>query len=760
MVINYIEVKSQISKAQIQQVLKLLIEEQCTVPFIARYRKEVTGNLDETQIRKIEELYNEHNEIEKRRKFILETLEKMEVLTPELSKIVAKAETLTELEDIYAPYKSKKKTKGAIARENGLEPLALEIIETSKAIGELEKLFVPTEKVANWEDALEGAKHIIMEKIVHGDNVKSNLREMYKNEAMLSSSVKKDAKDISDYLKFKDYFDFSGPVKLLFSPKSSHRFLAMRRGMLLKILKVSLEVDNEKALEIVKKVVVFRGKEQGCLPVLMECVNKAYKTSLHVSVELEIMTELRKIAEDASIEVFVANLKNLLLAPYLGQKTIMGIDPGIRTGCKVVVISQTGQLIVDFVIYPHEPKNEVEKSAMMLEKVIEKFAVEYIAIGSGTHGRETLAFVEDNVSFVKANKVKATLVSEAGASVYSASEMAIEEFPTKDVTVRGAISIARRFQDPLAELVKIDPKAIGVGQYQHDMNQSKLQKSLSNIVEDCVNYVGVDLNTASYQLLTYISGIGATVAKNISEYRNKHGKFKNRKELLNIGRFSEKIFEQAAGFLRIYGGDNVLDSTFIHPERFSDIEAWCLSNKVRVAELVESKEIQQKFKNDKLLREKLGEHTFNDIFKALTAPAQDPRTTFKSTDFAKNVRSINDLVVGNWYVGVVNNITNFGAFVDIGIKESGLVHISQLADKFVENPLEVVSVGQELKVRVMEIDLERKRVAMSCKSGVGEKIVGGAVPQIDKNRAGNNFSKPDNSETKNNPFAKLKNFKV
>ncbi|OFZ70561.1 MAG: hypothetical protein A2451_01775, partial [Bdellovibrionales bacterium RIFOXYC2_FULL_39_8] len=633
MVVDFVAVKSQISKNQIQQVLKLLFEEQCTVPFIARYRKEVTGNLDETQIRLVEELYNEYNETEKRRKFILETLEKMEVLTPELARIVTKAETLMELEDIYAPYKSKKKTKGMIARENGLEPLAVEIIETAKTIKQLEQAFVPTEKVATWEEALEGAKHIIIEKVVHGENVKSGLRELYKSEAMFTSALKKDANQITDYLKFKDYFEFAEPVKNLYSPKASHRFLAMRRGMLLKVLKVSIDVDDKRAIELAQKTVVMRGREQGCLPTIMDCVSKAYKASLHTSVELEIMAELRKIAEDASIEVFGHNLKSLLLAPYLGQKTIMGIDPGVRTGCKVVVINQHGKLLVDFVIYPHEPKREVEKSAMILEKVIEKFMVEYIAIGSGTYGRETLAFVEDNIGVVKENKVRATLVSEAGASVYSASEMAIEEFPDKDVTVRGAVSIARRFQDPLAELVKIDPKAIGVGQYQHDMNQSKLQKSLTNVVEDCVNYVGVDLNTASYQLLSYISGIGASLAKGISEYRNKHGKFKNRQELLNVGRFSEKIFQQSAGFLRIYGGDNILDSTFIHPERFADIAKWCADNQVSVNSLVENSEIQQKFKGDKLLRAKLGEHTFNDIFKALTAPVQDPRTVFKSTDF-------------------------------------------------------------------------------------------------------------------------------
>jgi len=539
------------------------------------------------------------------------------------------------------------------------------------------------------------------------------------------------------------------PIKSLLTSKASHRFLAMLRGKTLKIVKIRIEVNQAEALKVVETRVVSNFSGSGCPAVLNTCVETAYKKHLHSSVSNEFITEMRAIAEEAAISVFGTNLEHLLLAPYLGSKTVMGIDPGVRTGCKVVVVDTTGKLLFDHVIYLHEEGNKAEQAKVILNKTIETLKIEHIAIGNGTFGRETLAFVEENVPSVQSAAVKATLVSEAGASVYSASDAAIEEFPNKDITVRGAVSIARRFQDPLSELVKIDPKSIGVGQYQHDVNQKKLQQSLEGVVEHCVNYVGVDLNTASYHLLQFISGIGPTLSKNVIAFRNKEGRFKNRQELLKVGRFTEKVFQQAAGFLRIYDGDNPFDSTFVHPERFAEINSWCAAHSVEAKDLLNKKEIVAQFAADTDLETKFGEHTFKDIVASLNSPSQDPRTSFKSTNFSKGLKSLADVKVGSVYVGVVNNITNFGAFVDIGIKETGLVHISQLADKFVEDPFKVVKVGQEVKVRVLEIDPERKRLALSCKSDTRR-------PQPPQKK---NPKKATRMST-NRPFAALKNFKI
>jgi len=748
---NYIAecaITADVNARQVEKVLTLLLKEDCTVPFIARYRKEMTGNLDETQIRSIQETYESIDTRENRRKYILDALEKQEVLTPDLKKAVIKAKDITQLEDIYAPFKSKRKTKAMKAIEKGLEPLALEIFEGTKDLEQLKSEFQALEDVKTFDEALEGAQAIIIERMVYIDGLKDALRDYYLKNGVISSSKRKDAEKIKDYLKFKDYFEFSETIKSLNDPKSSHRFLAMRRGMLLKILKVGVETNIDEITNLIEKY-TLTGKNNACLKKLKFCSSVAYKVYLHSSLELEILTNLRAVAETASIEVFGANLKHLLLAPYLGGKIVMAIDPGIRTGCKVVVVDSTGKLLVDGVIYPHEPKREVQKSKVILEQLLKELKVESIAIGSGTFGRETLAFLESNVSFVKEGKIPATLVSEAGASVYSASKVAIEEFPDKDVTVRGAVSIGRRFQDPLSELVKIDPKSIGVGQYQHDVNQIKLKKSLEGVVEDCVNYVGVDLNSASKHILAYISGIGPTVAKNIVSHRDMNGRFKNRMELLKVSRFSEKIFEQSAGFLRIYDGDNPLDKTFVHPEQFNEINEWCESNKIKLDKLLSDDNTINKLKSDSTLKAKIGPLTFKDICDSLSAPTQDPRTEFKSTEFDKTIKSINDVVIGQWYTGVVNNITNFGAFVDIGIKESGLVHVSQIANKFVSDPMEVVKVGQEVKVRVLEIDKERKRLALSCKKDDGE-----FVPKAKNN------SIPKQQNISNNAFAKLSGFKV
>lgn len=752
-----------ISARQVASVLELLLKEQCTVPFIARYRKEKTGELDEVAIRKIGETYDEYIEMEKRRESILDTIKKMEKLTPELEKQIKEAKTLNQLEDLYAPYKSKKKTKAMIAKEFGIEPLANAFLDSNEKLLDLEKKYfaeiskLSEGKIKTFSEAVEGACDILIEKFSHDLDTKEEIRKDYWAKGKFSSAVKEKSESEEEYLKFKDFFEFSEPLKALKDPKASHRFLAMRRGMTLKILKLDIIGDEAYSLSVIENK-FFKGKSNSPhFDLLKKCADKAYEHYIHPSLDLEIKTDLKKIADDAAIDVFGVNLKNLLLQPYLGAKAVLGVDPGLRTGCKIVIIDNTGKYIGDFVIYPHEPRNDTKNAAVLIEKVIEQFKIEYVAIGNGTAGRETLAFFEENIKAVKENKVKATIISEAGASVYSASDIAREEFPDKDVTVRGSISIARRFQDPLAELVKIDPKSIGVGQYQHDVNQIKLKKSLEGVVETCVNFVGVDLNTASAPLLSFVSGIGPAVAKNIVKYREEKGGLKNREQLLEIPRFTKKIFEQCAGFLRIYGGENPLDATFIHPERYAVLNDWTKKKKIKLSDLVQNKEIITDLKSDKELIEKIGEPTHADIVKSLSAPSQDPRTVFKSVEFSKEISKMDDLKINQWYTGVVSNITMFGAFVDIGIKENGLLHVSEISDQFTENALDKLKVGQELKVKVVSIDKERKRISLSCKTG--EKRSDAPIGYAGaKNTNSNHFQQKD--VPKSSAFAALKNFKV
>lgn len=757
------------------QVLQLMIDEDCTVPFIARYRKEMTGGLDEVQIAKIREGYDEYLEREKRREFVLKTIKEMEKMTPELEKKILAAQTINQLEDLYAPYKSKKKTKGQMAREAGLEPLSELILNSGLKLNEIqakhEKDFLnPDMKIANFEDALEGAKNIIIEDISHIVELKETLRQDFWKHAVMKSEMKKDAEKEKDYLKYKDYFEFEQKISELTDEKNAHRFLAIRRGMLQKILKVEIVYEEEQAFGTIKAN-AFDDINTGCMTIVDQCVKSAYKRFLYPSLDLEIKSDLKKSSDESAINVFGVNLKNLLLQPYLGAKTVVGIDPGVRTGCKIAVVDHTGKFLVDTVIYPHPPQNAKVESAKIIDAIIEQFQVEFIAIGNGTFGRETLEFLKDYVAPIGSGKVKALTINEDGASIYSASEIARKEFPDKDPTVRGAISIARRFQDPLAELVKIDPKSIGVGQYQHDVNQAKLKKSLGSVVENCVNYVGVDLNTASAPLLSYVSGIGPSVATNIVSQREKIGGFKKREDLLGVSRFSQKVFEQAAGFLRIYNGENPLDGTFIHPEKYTALEKWCSSKNVLVADFIKDKELIKTFENDSAIREELGTFTHDDIIKALKAPSQDPRTEFVPFEYREDIKSINDLTEGQWYPGLVTNITQFGAFVDIGIKENGLIHLSQMADKFVESALDVLKVGQEVKARVMEVDLERKRIALSLKKEGAEE--GRRTPQTSResrsnrpprpSRGGSQNNRPSQGqsrEIKNNAFAALKNFKV
>jgi uncharacterized protein len=760
-----------IAPNKVMATCKLLFEEECTIPFISRYRKEVTGGLDEVQIRDIQESYNEYVETEKRREFILDAIKKMEALTPELERQIKAASNLNQLEDIYAPYKSKKKTKAMIAKDNGLEPLSTMILSGDKdvrtLVSEIDEKFVkPTAgKVKDVQEAIAGACDILMETFSHQLELKEKIRQAFWDSGVMKSSLRKDGDKIEEASKFKDFFEFTEPLSKLKDPKSSHRYMAMRRGMNLKVLKVDSEIVPELGIGMIEQQFFPKKEKLANYELLKKVAEKSFNNYIQPSLDLEVKNELKKIADTAAISVFGVNLKNLLLQPYLGSKAVLGIDPGIRTGCKVVIVDHTGKFMGDHVVYPFEPRNDKVGSAQILTKMVDMFKIEYIAIGNGTYGRETLEFVETHIPQVKEGKVKATMISEAGASIYSASDIARAEFPDKDVTVRGAVSIARRFQDPLAELVKIDPKSIGVGQYQHDVNQIQLKNNLEAVVESCVNFVGVDLNTASAPLLSYVSGVGPSVAQNVVKYRDEKGGFKNRAELLKVSRFTQKVFEQAAGFLRIYNGAHPLDGTFIHPERYPTLEAWVKTKNKSLNDLLSDGALQNELANDKALKEEMGEMTLTDIVKALRAPSQDPRTTFKSVEFTKGISDLKDLKIGQWYNGVVTNIAMFGAFVDIGIKENGLLHISEMSDRFVESALEELKVGQEVKVRVLGIDMDRRRISLSCKSdsqtegvtgtGAGAPRRGGGRPREEQRP-----QIPQGPQFKNNAFAGLKNLQI
>jgi protein Tex len=760
-----------IAPAKIMATCKLLFEEECTIPFISRYRKEATGGLDEVQIRDIQESYNEYIETEKRRAYVLDAIKKMEALTPELERQIKVATTITQLEDIYAPYKSKKKTKAMIAKENGLEPLSEMILKGDKDIrtimAELEEKFVKPSggKLKDVQEAISGACDILIETFSHQLELKEKIRQTFWDSGVMKASLRKDGEKVEDAPKFKDFFEFSEPLAKIKDPKASHRYMAMRRGMNLKVLKVDSEIIPEIGIGLIEQEFFPKKDKLANFEILKKCAEKSYTNYIQPSLDLEVKNELKKIADTAAISVFGINLKNLLLQPYLGSKAVLGVDPGVRTGCKLVIVDETGKFVGDHVVYPHEPKNDKVGAAQIITKMIEMFKVEYIAIGNGTYGRETLEFVESHIPQVKDGKVKATMISEAGASIYSASDIAREEFPDKDVTVRGAISIARRFQDPLAELVKIDPKSIGVGQYQHDVNQVQLKNNLEAVVESCVNFVGVDLNTASAPLLSYVSGIGPTVAQNVVKYREANKGFKSRAELLKVPRFTQKVFEQSAGFLRIYNGPHPLDGTFIHPERYPVLEEWVKTKNKDLKDLLSEDSLQNELATDKTLKEKIGEMTLTDIVKCLKAPTQDPRTTFKSVEFTKGISDLKDLKIGQWYQGVVTNITMFGAFVDIGIKENGLLHISEMSDRFVENAMDVLKVGQELKVRVLGIDMDRRRISLSCKADSQTEGVTGTGTGAQPRRSGGGprpESRPMQTgpQFKNNAFAGLKNIQV
>lgn len=693
----------QIPEGQVERTIGLL-NEGATIPFISRYRKEVTGGLDEVQIGAIKDQLDKLTELSKRKETILATIEEQGKLTPELRKRIEESWDSTEIEDLYLPYKPKRVTKAEIARRKGLEPLAkIVMMQNENNLSARIKSFIKGE-VKNAEEALQGARDIIAEWINENESARNTVRNSFAHTAMITSKVIKGKEE--EGAKYRDYFDFSEPL----NRASSHRLLALRRGEAEGILRVSISPDAESCLDrLNRRFVKGRGEvsEQ-----VATAVDDSFKRLLKPSIETEFSNQSKAKADEEAIRVFAENLRQLLLAPPLGQKRVLGVDPGYRTGCKLVCLDAQGNLLHNEAIFPHPPQNEKGKAAAKVAQLVATYAIDAIAIGNGTASRETEQFIT-NIRYDR--KVQVFVVSENGASIYSASKIAREEFPEYDVTVRGAVSIGRRLMDPLAELVKIDPKSIGVGQYQHDVEQNALKKSLDQTVESCVNLVGVNVNTASKHLLTYISGLGPTLAQNIVNYRAEHGPFTSRKELMKVPRMGEKAFEQSAGFLRIPDGKNPLDNSAVHPESYPIVERMAKDLKCSVADLITDKALKKKLKLTDYLTNKVGMPTLLDIMEELDKPGRDPRQTIQVFAFDPTVKTIEDLKEGQVLPGIVTNITNFGCFVDVGIKENGLVHISELADRFVSDPTQVVSIHQHVKVKVLSVDLSRKRVQLSMK---------------------------------------------
>ncbi|MGR3809271.1 Tex family protein [Jiulongibacter sp. NS-SX5] len=697
--LGFLSKEIQVSHSSIKSVISLL-EEGATVPFISRYRKEKTGGLDEVQIADIKKHFEKFQEADKRREAILKSIAEQNKLTPELEAQINAALHLNELEDLYLPYKQKRKTRGVIATEKGLEPLAKIIFEQKER--DLDHL-LPTylnDDVSTEDEALQGARDIMAEWINENLESRNKLRAIFKREAVLSSKVKKGKE--AEGQKYKDYFEFSQQLRDI----PSHRLLAIRRGEDEGFLKVTIEIDSKRALNALDSQ-YLRGMP-ACKEQLEIAIEDSFKRLLNPSIENEFDSLSKEIADKKAIEIFATNLRQLLLAEPLGQKRVLAIDPGFRTGCKTVVLNEYGDLLADTVIHPMTKKNEAE---ITVKKLIKEYNIDAIAIGNGTASRETEQFIKSIKPDLK-NGV--FVVSEQGASIYSASAIAREEFPNKDVTVRGAISIGRRLKDPLAELVKIDPKSIGVGQYQHDVNQKLLKESLDTVVESCVNSVGVELNTASKHLLSYVSGLGPGLAQNIVDYRSQNGKFKSRKELLKVPRLGDKAFEQAAGFLRIHGAKDPLDNTAVHPERYALVKKMAKDQGVSIDKLIENSSLRKSVKLQNYVDAEVGLPTLTDIMEELDKPGRDPREQLEAFEFG-NVSKIEDLHQGMVLPGIVTNITAFGCFVDIGVHQDGLVHVSQLANRFIKDPNEVVKVHQKVKVKVMEVDASRKRIGLSMK---------------------------------------------
>lgn len=683
-----------------------LLDSGATVPFISRYRKERTGSLDEVQIAAIQEQYDKLKTISKRKETIRTTIEEQGKLTPELQERIEQYWDANLLEDLYLPYKPKKRTKAEIARQKGLEPLALKIMMQRGCNLDAEAQKFVRGEVKDKEEALAGARDIIAEQVSENEEARKRVRRVFERTALITAKVVKGKEEEGD--KFKDYFDFQEPLRKC----SSHRLLALRRGEAEGVLRVSIApAEDEDCLNQLNRQ--FVRSNDVCGRLVSEAVADSYKRLLRPSIETEFAAGSRAKAEEEAIRVFAANLKQLLLSPPLGQKRVLGIDPGFRTGCKVVCLDNQGTLLHNEAIFPHPPRNEYAQAQRKLAQLVEQYNIEAIAIGNGTASRETERLVK-SISFDR--EVQAFVVSEDGASVYSASKIARDEFPDYDVTVRGAVSIGRRLMDPLAELVKIDPKSIGVGQYQHDVDQTKLKKSLDGVVEFCVSSVGVNLNTASQHLLTYVAGVGPNLAQNIIDYRTENGAFRSRKDLMHVKRMGAKAFEQCAGFLRIPDATDPLDATAVHPERYALVRRMAADHKTTVEELIRNKALRESIDLKQYVTDDCGLPTLTDIMSELDKPGRDPRKAIEVFSFAPDVETIDDLKPGMILPGIVSNITNFGCFVDIGVHEKGLVHISEMADRYVSDPNTVVTLHQQLKVRVLSVDKARNRIALSLKN--------------------------------------------
>jgi uncharacterized protein len=693
-----------ITEKQVRNTIQLF-EEGATLPFIARYRKEATGGLDEVQIGAIKDTWQKQQDVEKRREAILKSIEEQGKLSPELKAKINNVFTLTELEDIYLPYKQKRKTRASMAIERGLEPLAQLIFAGKEADPEHKAASFLNDQVPVVADALQGARDIIAEWINENQDARARIRHNFQRGAIITSKVKK--KKEEEGAKYRDYFDFSEPLSRI----PSHRLLAIRRGEEEGMLSVDISPDEDQSLEALDRL--FLRGSSACKDQMELAISDSYKRLLKPSIETEFSNLAKEKADVSAIQVFTENLRQLLLASPLGQKNVLAVDPGYRTGCKVVVLDSQGNLVADHVIYPFDKPSD---AAARLNDLINKFKVEAIAVGNGTAGRETEDFVKKLlVTAGKSDSIGLFMVSEQGASIYSASEVAREEFPDKDVTVRGSVSIGRRLMDPLAELVKIDPKSIGVGQYQHDVDQNSLRNALDVVVESCVNSVGVNLNTASKHLLRYVSGLGPALAQNIVDFRAKNGNFKSRQQLLKVPRLGSKAFEQAAGFLRIENGVNPLDNSAVHPERYGLVEQMAKDTGATIKDLMQKADLRKNIKPEKYISTEVGLPTLKDILLELEKPARDPRSEMKKFEFDSSVRKPEDLKVGMILPGIVTNITAFGAFVDVGVKQDGLVHVSQMADRFIKDPNEIVKLQQHVQVKVTEVDLGRKRIALSMK---------------------------------------------
>lgn len=689
-----------LTEKQIRNAIQLFIEG-ATIPFISRYRKEMTDGMDEVQLGDTKEQYDKLCELAKRKLAVLKSIEEQDKLTDELKSRIYNCWNITELEDIYLPYKPKRRTRAEIAREKGLEPLAKMLMKQQSDDIERMALGFVKGDVVDTDDALKGARDIIAEWVNESEAARNAVRTIFAREAVISSKLIKGKEEEAQ--KYRDYFDMSEKLARC----SSHRLLAMRRGETEGFLRVNITPEDENCLDRLDRIFV-KGKTDSSIQVF-EAVNDAYKRLLKPSIETEFASDSKVKADTEAIRVFAENLRQLLLAPPLGQKRVLGIDPGFRTGCKIVCLDAQGNLLHNETIYPHAPQHETSQAMRKVQKMVEAYKIQAIAIGNGTASRETEQFIQ-NTSFDR--EVQVFVVSENGASIYSASKIARDEFPEYDVTVRGSVSIGRRLMDPLAELVKIDPKSIGVGQYQHDVDQTQLKKSLDQTVENAVNKVGVNLNTASKHLLTYISGLGPQLAQNIVDFRSENGAFKSRKQLMKVPKMGAKTFEQCAGFLRIPDSENPLDNSAVHPESYGIVEAMAKDLKSTVAELIQNKELKKSIDLQKYISPKVGLPTLNDILQELEKPGRDPRSGIQVFEFDPNVKTIGDLRTGMELPGIVTNITNFGAFVDVGIKENGLIHVSNMADRYISNPAEVVSVHQHVKVRVIEVDAVRKRVQL------------------------------------------------